>query len=63
MVASGHWQRIPIPQATIKLLSTLGAYAHRLGDQFRAADVEPILRASGNFTAIRCHGVWEDCGK
>ena len=28
---------IPVPQATIELLSTLGAWSHWLGDQLRAA--------------------------
>jgi HAD superfamily hydrolase (TIGR01509 family) len=46
MVCQWSLAEIPIPQATIKLLSTLGAYRIGLVTSSERLDVEPILRAS-----------------
>jgi beta-phosphoglucomutase len=47
LVCQRSLAEIPIPQATIALLSTLGAYRIGLVTSSERRDVEPILRASG----------------
>ncbi len=51
---------IPIPQATIALLSTLGAYRIGLVTSSERPDVEPILRASGVYEHFDAMAFGED---
>jgi hypothetical protein len=46
MVCRWSLPEIPIPQATIKLLSTQGAYRIGLATSSERLDVEPIHRAA-----------------